>query len=104
MPHKDALAEVFSGGSKIAMAEVDTLIRGSRKRYLAILTAISSGACSWSEIKAYTSARAGKISDSVLDKLLSSLTKFSIIEKDADGKYRMVDPILKRYLLADVRK
>ena len=101
MSHKNALAEVFSGGSKIAMGEVDTLIRGSKKRYLAILSAISNEICSWSEIKAYTAARTGKISDSVLDKLLSSLAKFSIIEKNADGKYTMVDPILKKHLLAN---
>lgn len=104
MSHKGALAEVFSEGSKIAMAEVDTLIRGSKKRYLAIMTAISSEIGSWSEIKAYIMVRTGKISDSVLDKLLSSLTKFSIIEKDAEGLYRMVDPILKKHLLANAHK
>ncbi len=104
LSHKAALAEVFSEGSKISMAEVDTLVKGSKKRYLAIMTAISNGICSWSEIKAYTMARSGRIPDSVLDKLISSLIKFSIIEKDSDGKYKIIDPILKSHLQEDAHK
>ncbi len=97
--HKDALAEVFAEGSKVALAEVDTLIKGSKKRYTAIISAVANGMDTWSGIHAYAAAKAGKIPDSVLDKLLASLIKFSIIEKTAEGKYRIIDPVIKRYFL-----
>ncbi len=98
MAHNDALNKVFSEGSKIAMSEIENLIKKSKKRYLAIMTGIAKGMGSWADIKAYTITKTGKIPDSGLDMLLSSLIKFSIIEKDSSGSYKIVDPILREYL------
>lgn len=98
MGHEEALERIFSDGSKIAMSEVGDLIKKSKDRYMAIMTAISKGMGSWSGIKAYTVGTTGKIPDSGLDMLLSSLIRFSIVEKDSKGNYVMADPILKEYL------
>jgi uncharacterized protein len=103
MDHKAALDKVFSEGSKIAVSEIENLIRRSRKRYLAIMNAISNDIGSWAEIKAYTMAKTGKIPDSGLDMLLSSLVKFSIIEKDSIGNYKIIDPILREHLRSGSR-
>lgn len=99
LSHKAALEEVFDEGATIAVSEVNALIRGSEKRYTAIMKAIASGLSTWADIKAYVVGKAGKISDSVLDKLITSLIKFSVVEKGEDGKYEIVDPILKSFLL-----
>lgn len=100
MNHEKALSEVFSEGSRIAMSEVDDLIKKSKSRYMAIMTATSKGMSSWADIRTYTIGKTGKITDAVFDKLLSSLIKFSVVEKDSDGNYTIVDPILKEYLLS----
>ena len=98
MGHKNALDKVFLEGSGIAMSEIENLIRKSRKRYLAILTAISKEMGSWADIKAYVVAKTGKIPDSGLDMLLSSLARFSIIEKSDASNYVIIDPVLKAHL------
>ena len=104
MNHEKALSEVFSEGSKITISEVEDDIKGSKKRYTAILRALSGGMSSWSDIKAYVVIRTGKITDAVFDKLLASLLKFSIVEKDDKGRYAIVDPVLKNYLLGKYEK
>lgn len=53
---------------------------------------------SWTEIKSYTVTKTGRIPDTCLNLLLSSLIKFSIIEKDNARTYRIIDPVLKEYL------
>ena len=100
MGHDDALGRIFSEGSKIAMSEVDDLTKKSKTRYMAIMMAISKGMGTWTDIKTYTVGKTGKIPDSGLDMLLSSLIKFSIVEKNSEGNYVIVDPILKEYLLS----
>ena len=104
MNHNDALDKVFSDGSKIAMSEIENLIKKSKKRYLAIMIGIAKGMWSWADIKAYATTKTGKIPDSGLDMLLSSLIKFSIIEKENSGNYVIIDPILKEYLKSETNK
>lgn len=100
MNHDDALDRIFSEGSKIAISEVNDLIKKSKTRYMTIMIAISKGMNSWADIKTYTVGKTGKIPDSGLDMLLSSLIKFSVVEKDNESNYVIVDPILKEYLIS----
>jgi AAA+ ATPase superfamily predicted ATPase len=98
LPHEDALAKVFEEGSKLVMEELDKVISPSRKRYLAIMKAVAHGSSSWSDIKAYVTARAGPIPDSRLDELLGNLIKYGYLEKN--DEYRIPDPIVKRAVIS----
>ena len=98
MGHETAVSEVFKEGSKISMSEVEEAVKGSKKRYTAILIAVAKGIATWGDIKAYVVIKTGDITDGVFDKLLSSLIKFSIVEKNERGQYGIVDPVLRNYL------
>ncbi len=91
---KEALEKVLEEGRKIANDELEGLIFRSRKRYLAILSAMASGPRRWSDIKAYTYSKTGKITDAKLTEMLHSLIKFGVVEKK-DEFYSIIDPIVK---------
>jgi AAA+ ATPase superfamily predicted ATPase len=93
LTHKDAIEMVFNEGSKIMAKELEQLIVRSRKRYTIILQAVAKDINRWSEIKAYVTIKAGKISDTILNSLLQDLTKFGIIEKEQET-YKIIDPII----------
>ncbi len=94
LPHKKAMAKVFEEGSKLALEELVRVIAPSRKRYSAILKAVAHGAESWSDIKAYTVARTGPITDKRFTELLKNLVKYGYLIKE-NNKYKIPDPIIK---------
>jgi hypothetical protein len=94
LSHNAAIDKVFDEGSRIMIKEIEGLISRSRKRYSYILKAVAGGENTWTEIKAYVSAKSGKISDTVLNSLLQHLVKLGIVEKDEKDVYSMVDPLL----------
>ncbi len=94
LPHKKAMAKVFEEGSKLALEELVRVIAPSRKRYSAILKAVAHGAESWSDIKAYTVARTGPITDKRFTELLKNLVKYGYLVKE-NNKYKIPDPIIK---------
>lgn len=95
LSHEDTLKMVFEEGSKLVMKELDKIIAPSRRRYLAILEAITRGASKWIQIKAYVEFRTGtRIADKNFTDLLKKLTKYSIVEK-RDNQYRIADPLIE---------
>ncbi|MGC9164998.1 MAG: AAA family ATPase [Thermoprotei archaeon] len=97
--HKEAMAEVFEEGSKLVLDELEKSIAPSRKRYIAILKAVAQNATSWSDIRAYTIARTGFITDKRFTELLKNLVRYGYLMKE-NNKYKIPDPIV-RYLVAE---
>jgi len=81
IPHREALTKVFEEGTKIIMSELEKLITPSRKRYLAILEAVSHGVSRFNEIKAYVYMRTGPINNARLTTLIKNLLKYNYLEK-----------------------
>ncbi len=100
--HKEALQKTFEAGATLVMEELEKLISPSRKRYLAILTAVSAGASTWSQIKSATIARAGYINDKRLSDLLKTLIKHGFLAKIND-EYRIPDPVVA-YVIKELTK
>ena len=95
MGREEALRRTFSEGSRMALAEINPIIEPSRKRYMAILRAVAAGLRTWKDIKAFTEARAGPISDFRFTNLLKRLLKYGILRK-REGIYEFQDRILER--------
>ncbi|MCD6488342.1 MAG: ATP-binding protein [Desulfurococcales archaeon] len=94
LSHKEALNKVFEEGSKLVLEELIKVIAPSKKRYTAILKAIAHGITSWSDIKAYTIAKTGSITDKRFTELLKKLVKYGYLLKE-DNRYKIPDPIVK---------
>ncbi len=90
----EALEKTLTEGHRMVMAELEPIIEPSRKRYMAILKAVAAGLRTWKDIKAFTEARAGPISDFRFTNLLKRLLKYGILVKD-EGVYRFQDPVLE---------
>jgi len=93
--HEEALREVREYARKLLMKELNDAIRGSPTRYLTILKAIAEGLEKWSDIKAYTVGKLGKMDDKTFSRLLKKLVKMSLVEKTTDGRYKLADPLLR---------
>ncbi len=93
MKHEDAIKQVFREGSQLTLKEIEKVISRSRKRYIYILKAIVDGLDTWGVIKAYVSSNAGSLSDTILNSLLQTLVKLGIVEKAADDRYMIPDPV-----------
>jgi len=77
MEHRRALRRVFETGSKLVIAELEKIIAPSRRRYLAILEAITRGASHWVQIKTYVEYRTrAHIADKNFTDLLKKLIKY----------------------------
>lgn len=98
LAHSKALSMVLSEGAKLVASELEKVIAPSRARYIAILKAIAHGASTWSEIKAYVTAKTGAITSSRLSALLKNLIRYSYIDK-AEDKYKITDPLVKHTVL-----
>lgn len=96
--HKGALNRVFEVGSKLVLEELEKIIAPSKRRYLAILEAITRGATRWSQIKTYVEYRTRtRIADKNFTDLLKKLVKYGIIEK-REGQYRITDPLTEHVI------
>ena len=95
--HREALAKVFDLGTKLVMEELSKVIAPSRRRYLAILEAVTHGMSRWSQIKTYVTAKTGPITDRRFTDLLTKLVKYSILEKK-NNKYKITDPMTQHAL------
>jgi AAA+ ATPase superfamily predicted ATPase len=101
LDHKEAMAKVFEEGSKLVLSELERIIAPSRKRYIAILKAIAYGAMSWSDIKAYTVARTGTITDKRFAELIKNLIRYGYLQKE-NNKYKISDPIVKYVVMREL--
>jgi AAA+ ATPase superfamily predicted ATPase len=101
LDHKEAMAKVFEEGSKLVLSELERIIAPSRKRYTAILKAIAYGAMSWSDIKAYTIARTGTITDKRFAELIKNLIRYGYLQKE-NNKYKISDPIVKYVVMREL--
>jgi AAA+ ATPase superfamily predicted ATPase len=101
LDHKEAMTKVFEEGSKLVLSELERIIAPSRKRYIAILKAIAYGAMSWSDIKAYTIARTGTITDKRFAELIKNLIRYGYLQKE-NNKYKISDPIVKYVVMREL--
>ena len=101
MDHRTALKKVFEEGYKIVGDELEKIIAFSRKRYMAILKALSINISRWIDIKNYVINLSGNIDDKTFSRLLKKLVKYGYVVK-RDGRYFIDDPILKKYILETV--
>ena len=76
------------------ISELGRIIEKSKARYTAILKAIASSCRKWSDIKAFTEARTGLISDNRFNELLEKPTKYGYVEK-TNEEYTVEDSIVK---------
>ena len=95
LSHKEALARVFNEGAKLVLSELEALIKPSRARYLAILSAVAHGLNTWSEIRRYVEVRTGNIADSVFNRLLMNLIRYGYLSKVGDT-YVILDPMVAK--------
>ncbi len=102
LTHREALEKTFEAGARTVLEELERLISPSRKRYLAILTAVSAGASTWSQIKSATIAKAGYINDKRLSDLLKTLVKHGFLEK-VNNEYKIPDPVVA-YVIKELTK
>jgi AAA+ ATPase superfamily predicted ATPase len=96
LPMNDALSKVMEEGAKIMVNELNNFLRGRTNRvlYLAVLEALKH-VDRWIDIKTYVSFMLRReVDDRVLANALTSLTRFNLIEKYGEGRYRLIDPIL----------
>ncbi len=83
--HKRSLEKVFETGSKLVMGELEKIIAPSRRRYLAILEAITRGATHWIQIKTHVEYRTRtRIADKNFTDLLKKLVKYGAIERQEE--------------------
>ncbi len=94
LPHRKAVAKVFKEGSKLVLEELERLIAPSRERYAAILKAVAHEVTTWSDIKAFVTARTGYVNDKRFTELLKNLVKYGYLTK-RNGRYEIPDPIVK---------
>lgn len=95
LDHRSAIASVYEEGSRVVMGELERAIQPARRRYLAILRAISLGLGSWSKIKAYAVALTGPITDARFTGLLRRLEKLGFVAKQ-DDQYVIPDPVIRK--------
>ncbi len=95
MDHRSAISSVYEEGSRVVMEELERAIQPARRRYLAILRAISLGLSSWSKIKAYAVALTGPMTDARFTSLLRRLEKLGFITREDDG-YHIPDPVIEK--------
>lgn len=100
--HEKTLKTVLDEGAGIVFSELESLIKPSRIRYLAILRAVASGLSSWSDIKAFVESRTGPVPDNRFNELLNKLVKYGYLKKD-NSLYSIPDPIVKYTLLEKIR-
>ncbi|BES80921.1 ATP-binding protein [Pyrodictium abyssi] len=98
LAHRDALKRLEEDAKNLLARELEKLVKHSPRRYLAILTAITRGLRTWSDIKHYAEGLVGRIPDSKYDRLLHNLVKYSFVEKTPSREYRVVDPLLPQAL------
>jgi len=97
LSHKEAINETFEKCSRLVLEELQRVIEPSRRRYGAILKAVSLGYTKWSDIKDYVTIKAGYITDRRFSMLLNKLVKYNYLIKE-DGQYKIPDPIVKYVL------
>ncbi len=102
LAHREALRRVFEKGSRLVLSEIEHVIAPSRKRYVAILKAVAAGMGRWSDIKAYTEARAGHVTDKRFTELIKKLVKYGYLVK-RDGVYVIPDPVVRWVVLNILR-
>lgn len=97
--HKDALDETLGEGLKIVKDELEHYLEGrDRTGHLAALRAAATVA-RWGEIKGAVEARKGSaVNDATIYNILESLKAAMLIE-EAEGVYRVNDPMLRTLLL-----
>lgn len=99
LTHERAINETFEKCSKLVLEELLRIIEPSRKRYGAILKAVSLGYTKWSDIKDYVTIKVGPITDRRFTLLLTKLVKYNYLVKE-NGEYKIPDPIV-RYVLKE---
>ncbi|WP_291767074.1 AAA family ATPase [Caldivirga sp. UBA161] len=100
----DALNRVIEDGAKIMVSELNNFLKGrvNRRLYLAVLEALRH-VDRWIDIKAYVSYLIRQeVDDRVLANALTALIKYNLIEKYGEGRYRLIDPILKGIRFMDL--
>ncbi|MCS7374322.1 MAG: ATP-binding protein [archaeon GB-1867-097] len=97
LSHRRALNETFEKCSRLVLEELQKIIEPSRRRYGAILKAVSLGYTKWSDIKDYVTIKVGSITDRRFSMLLNKLVKYSYLIKE-NGRYEIPDPIVKYVL------
>jgi hypothetical protein len=93
---EEAIERVFNYLSRMISSELKELEKRS-PRYLKILEHIAMGVDSWTGLKRLLIAAGDIVSDSRLYEALNILQQTSWIKK-TDGKYDIVDPVLKRVI------
>ena len=96
------LEEVQRKAQSLALEEIKKLLSRRRsRRYFTILKTIALlGSATWSQVKRGVELDEGRrISDPTITDLLKTLLKLSIIAKDSENRYYIIDPILKKALL-----
>lgn len=99
LPHKKALEETVSEGTKIVKDELEHFLEGRDKQaYLAALKAIATPA-RWTEIKgAVEIAKASTVNDATIYRIIENLKAAMLIE-EKENVYRIDDPMLRTLLL-----
>jgi AAA+ ATPase superfamily predicted ATPase len=99
LPHKKALEETLSEGTKIVKDELEHFLEGrDRQAYLAALKAAATPA-RWTEIKgAVEIAKASTVNDATVYRILENL-KAAMIMQEKENVYRVDDPMLRTLLL-----
>lgn len=99
LPHKKALEETLSEGTKIVKDELEHFLEGrDRQAYLAALKAAATPA-RWTEIKgAVEIAKASTVNDATVYRIIENL-KAAMIIQEKENVYRVDDPMLRTLLL-----
>jgi AAA+ ATPase superfamily predicted ATPase len=100
LQHKQALEETTAEACKIVKDELEHFFEGrDRQAYLAALKAAATSS-RWTGIKgAIQIAKAGTVNDGSVYKILENL-KAAMLITDANGTYRVEDPMLRTLLLS----
>jgi len=96
------LDEVQRKAQNLALEELRKLLSFRRsRRYFTILKTIALlGSATWSQVKRGVELYEGRrVSDPTITDLLKTLLKLSIIAKDSENRYYIIDPVLKKALL-----
>ena len=102
MSHLTALEETIEQGKKISQNELNNFLKGrNKKNYLAVLKTLSysdpSGS-SWSELKSGSELKLRRrVNNKTLTSVIDSLVESEILEH-SNGKYTMIDPLLREGL------
>jgi AAA+ ATPase superfamily predicted ATPase len=99
LEHEKALEQAICEGQKIVRDELEHFLeRRDKDAYLTVLKAITSPA-SWSEIRRALEQRKGSVNDATVHNILENL-KASMLIQEENGLYRIVDPMLRSFLLS----